>query len=765
MLVPVTYTLRSTDDGFDACGVVLPDSDAPIHTGAASSSVHYLRVSLWGLDYCEEIALSSHAKEFSKRVVLAKRTEVGEEGAPCATLVVEVKEKTITIRAVLYAVNRTPFSLEMVQNKVRVPLGSIPMNDSSFVPFAPIVVDANRTLERAPVVDQKRANRAVRPAFRTKVVSLEKQLLSLRRPDEVHPRKRDAFVCWVASPTNQKMWYSVSCTDSTTFEDLWKQVLGSMEIETPLRFTDFYFLWVTSEKVVRVTMGEYLTNFREFPRFLLRHKHHGIRGCVVTETVSANRVEFLFHDDAMGEEAACNFGVLSDEWLKWGLRVKGTETGCMMSNAVSQEKGIKVQLTSTMLNGREEVMFSLPLSVRMIKVGSENGIVIEPQYVVFNQSSFDLVLKECNSSFLYRMPAGTRSILCLQHFTPTSQFQLRRESSDWQYSGLFTIQDGVSSVLKLRNTQTHQILILRLVITSTPSFLLLSFASAPDTPPFVFQNYCPFPVLLEQSGQQQQIPPYCKYNLIETSSVASLKLLLPSAKGEAVHTLDKEATKRLSVSALVTDKEDCIAETDVYVFSRGKWHYRTARLIDHAILLYRKASLTKRVTGGHSSLSLALPLQNCVVKYEPSSISFTTTKSALLRLALQCSPLLPSSFTLYQLQNALATLLPSSKTGQALQDLLSIGILYKLPQDSTTPITLQQDPLYAFRTRPIAVDCSVTLLVVGVRLQLFFTSSEIALKWAKMIRFEIDTAVPFAPQNWLGAHPNHCELRDVDCER
>ena len=58
--------------------------------------------------------------------------------------------------------------------------------------------------------------------------------------------------------------------------------------------------------------------------------------------------------------------------------------------------------------------------------------------------------------------------------------------------------------------------------------------------------------------------------------------------------------------------------------------------------------------------------------------------------------------------------MPSSKTGQALQDLLSIGILYKLPQDSTTPITLQQDPLYAFRTRPIAVDCSVTLLVVGV---------------------------------------------------
>ena len=53
--------------------------------------------------------------------------------------------------------------------------------------------------------------------------------------------------------------------------------------------------------------------------------------------------------------------------------------------------------------------------------------------------------------------------------------------------------------------------------------------------------------------------------------------------------------------------------------------------------------------------------------------------------------------------------------------------------------------------------------MIGVSIQLFFTSSEIAQKWAKLIRFEIDTATPFSPQNWLGARRNHCELRDVDC--
>ena len=62
--------------------------------------------------------------------------------------------------------------------------------------------------------------------------------------------------------------------------------------------------------------------------------------------------------------------------------------------------------------------------------------------------------------------------------------------------------------------------------------------------------------------------------------------------------------------ALVTMKEDCQLEADVYFQVQKKWKVRTARLADHVLLLYKSAKLTKKLRGGHSSLSLALPLYN-----------------------------------------------------------------------------------------------------------------------------------------------------------
>ena len=699
-------------------------------------------------------------KEYVKRVVLSQQGT--KDRMPMATLLLEVKSKLITVRAALYIVNRTPFALEMVQGEVMVPLSPAPVSDPSFLPFTPIILDSHTMIHQSPKQATPTPSAEAQRAFRAKVQSLEQQLAVLKKPAPLKASEGVPIACWVASPVNQKQWYCIKCSEDMTFEDLWKKVVEGMQGQSSPCLEDFYFLWVVADRVVRVMMGEYLSNYKEFPRFLLRHKYHGIRGCVVKESIRACNVESLFSDEPAGEETSLPYGVLTDDWMRWSVRVKGSQSACALNSPAIQEKRLLARLSTQLMYEQQAVVITLPLSIRMTRIGAENGIVIEPQYVVFNQTSFPFIIKECNSSYLYKIPAGTRSILCLQHFSADSLFQLRRESSEWQYSGVFPIQSGVSSILKLQNTKTREILILHLTISPTPSFLLISFVASPDIIPLVFQNFCPFAVTLEQSDQQQVVPAYSKFNLIETSNVAVPKLRISTARGEEVYSLDKAASKRLSLGVLVTNKEECLAETDVYINSRGKWHYRTARLMDHVLLLYRKAKLTKRVTGGHSSLSLALPLRNCVVKYESSSVSFVTTKIALLRLALQCSPLLPSAFTLHQLQTVLLSFQASSKITQTIQDLLSIGILYKLPQGSTTPITLQQDPLFAFRKRPIAKDCSITLVVIGVHIQLFFTSSEIAQKWAKLIRFEIDTATSFSSQNWLGARRNHCELRDVD---
>ena len=215
--------------------------------------------------------------------------------------------------------------------------------------------------------------------------------------------------------------------------------------------------------------------------------------------------------------------------------------------------------------------------------------------------------------------------------------------------------------------------------------------------------------------------------------------------------------------ALVTMKEDCQLEADVYFQVQKKWKVRTARLADHVLLLYKSAKLTKKLRGGHSSLSLALPLYNVTVKYSQSTIFPSATKrSTLYSQVVNLASSLTATFSLSQLKSMIQAIYPRIQNAQLIQDFFSVGILYKLPQDVSTPMSIQQEPLYAFRSHPISLDCCVSLLLEGTRMDLYFANVEIAASWAKKIRFEAETAPSFPPQNWLGANPRSSEIRDVD---
>ena len=70
------------------------------------------------------------------------------------------------------------------------------------------------------------------------------------------------------------------------------------------------------------------------------------------------------------------------------------------------------------------------------------------------------------------------------------------------------------------------------------------------------------------------------------------------------------------------------------------------------------------------------------------------SQASALKSALQ------STFTLHQLQQQIGATFPQADVTQLVQDLSVIGMLYKLPQGVSTPMGLQQEPLYAFRTHP-----------------------------------------------------------------
>lgn len=282
----------------------------------------------------------------------------------------------------------------------------------------------------------------------------------------------------------------------------------------------------------------------------------------------------------------------------------------------------------------------------------------------------------------------------------------------------------------------------------------------------MIQNYCPFEVTFQQKESlvQYSIPPYSQFDYYKDEPLKEdiYQVVIPGMKNIECE-VHPDEDKRMSIPALVTLKEECQLVTDVYFQIRGKWKVRTARLGDHVLFLYKRAKFTKKLRGGHSSLSLALPLRNVFVKHRHSTVSSSVAvRQNLYAQAISLASFLPATFTLNQLIEGIEMTFPRCQSSQLIQDFISIGILYKLPQDVSTPMVLQQEPIYAFRSHPISRDCCVSLFLIGTKIELYFANAEIAGEWAVKLRFEAESAPRFPPENWLGVNPRYSEIRDID---
>lgn len=242
-----------------------------------------------------------------------------------------------------------------------------------------------------------------------------------------------------------------------------------------------------------------------------------------------------------------------------------------------------------------------------------------------------------------------------------------------------------------------------------------------------------------------------------------MKVTLPGVKGPVDCEVKRNEKKRMAMPAMVALKSDCQLEADVYFQVHGKWKVRTARLGDNVFFLYKRAKITKILRGGHSSLSLALPLRNVIVNHSHSNLyPSSLVLSTLYSQASALSPSLQETFSLNELKEAIQSFFPRAQVTQLIQDFISAGILYKLPHNPSVAVTYQQEPHYAFRSHPISQDCCVSLIVAGTKLDYYFANADIADVWAKKLRFEADTAPAFPPQNWLGTNPRCSEIRDID---
>lgn len=130
-------------------------------------------------------------------------------------------------------------------------------------------------------------------------------------------RVRKQTTCLVALPTNQKEVLSFTVNENTTFEDLlgdcWKVVFPNDEVPS---YRDYYFLYLQPQVIIRVEAGEYVVDFGEFPRFLLRSRYHGIKGSVVSCTTSAVMLEKVFMNEREPEMDCVGSCILSEIGLK-----------------------------------------------------------------------------------------------------------------------------------------------------------------------------------------------------------------------------------------------------------------------------------------------------------------------------------------------------------------------------------------------------------------------------------------------------------------
>lgn len=82
--------------------------------------------------------------------------------------------------------------------------------------------------------------------------------------------------------------------------------------------------------------------------------------------------------------------------------------------------------------------------------------VVNPQYVFHNQTLYPLKLRQSNDTIQYILPAHSRSIFCYQKSLNNQFLQIGRKEANWNYSGLFTINDGEKWLLKTVNSYTHE---------------------------------------------------------------------------------------------------------------------------------------------------------------------------------------------------------------------------------------------------------------------------------------------------------------------
>lgn len=190
---------------------------------------------------------------------------------------------------------------------------STPMTRTANI-HAPFSLDSSSS---TPFVCQKT------PQFLSLLESLESKLkrpttlLSSLADTTVASRAEKQITCLVALPTNQKEVLSFTANENTTFEDLlnacWRLIYPNDE--TP-SYRDYYFLYLQPQKVIRVDPGEYVADFGEFPRFLLRSRYHGIEGSVVSCTTSASMLEKSFTNEPERDMESIGSCVLSEEGMK-----------------------------------------------------------------------------------------------------------------------------------------------------------------------------------------------------------------------------------------------------------------------------------------------------------------------------------------------------------------------------------------------------------------------------------------------------------------
>lgn len=167
------------------------------------------------------------------------------------------------------------------------------VSDPSFIPITPMIEQNGEQIQE---VKKRSVPSPVSFDFKKQLEILESNFPINSQPPASF--SHNPFSCWIASPTNQKAWFQVEVVDSTTFEELFYDVMNQLFPETPsFSPLDYYFLWITPERITRITMGEYVCNFKDYPRFVLRHSQHGIKNVVVRNHISIDTLDFSLHQD------------------------------------------------------------------------------------------------------------------------------------------------------------------------------------------------------------------------------------------------------------------------------------------------------------------------------------------------------------------------------------------------------------------------------------------------------------------------------------